>query len=125
MEKLKILLVEDNAIAQRMMNMLLTMDGHEIAIADCGLKALQMATNDKFDVIFIDIGLPDITGIEVAKQLVEKLPTIKDKKQPILLALTANTDEGIKEQCFAVGMHGFLDKPFTIEKMAAALTDLL
>jgi len=120
MQSLKILVIEDDFVAQAMMTMLLKAEGYEVVIADCGLKALDLASSE-YHVIFIDIGLPDITGIEVGEKLIAQFSHLADKEQPILIALTANTDTSMKEACAAIGLHGFIDKPFDVGKMKIIL----
>lgn len=107
--KIKILLVEDFKIAQRAAVMLLTQLNCEVDVAETGAQALEWILKKKHDLIFMDIGLPDMDGIAVTK----KIRAI-EKDVPIV-ALTANSDGEYKDQCDEVGMNGFLTKPLTPE----------
>lgn len=109
----KILLVEDNLLAARMARQLLTNNfSCEVDEAHNGSQALQKASENSYDIIFMDIGLPDTDGITVAKQI-RNLPTKKLASTPIF-ALTGHAKESKKNECMQAGMQDVFTKPLTI-----------
>lgn len=110
---LSILLVEDNHVNQTVALTILRRIGQRAKIADNGLQALEMISAEHFDLIFMDLQMPGMDGIEVTKT-VRSLPL---EKQPRIIALTANVFEEDRERCLSAGMDGFLSKPFRLEDL--------
>lgn len=111
--KNRILVVEDNALAAHIvMDMLSTMNC-QVDIAKTGSLAVQLAADNLYDLIFMDIGLPDIDGYEVTKRI--RLAAFNKKHVPIV-ALTAHVDEENQQSCVSAGMNGILTKPLLKEK---------
>ena len=117
---IKLLLVEDNLIAQKVAEMILTSLGCELQLAIDGESAIKMfqASKNSYDFIFMDLGLPGISGIDTTKEI-RKLE-INTVPVPIV-ALTANYDNSAAAICFAAGMNDFLLKPLDKEKAKAIL----
>ena len=114
----KILVVEDHPVAQCIAQMILEKLHCEVDLADTGQKALSKAEENYYDLIFMDIGLPDIDGIE----LTQKIRASKKITQQIpIIALTANFNESDKSQCLTTGMNDFLLKPLTSETAQAMI----
>jgi two-component system aerobic respiration control sensor histidine kinase ArcB len=112
-DKFKILLVEDVKMAQKIAIMVLESLNCEVDIADDGNTALKKASCNHFDLIFMDLGLPDMDGLTVT-EMIRKME--QDKKNPtIIIALTAHNDDKIRELATSVGMNDFLLKPLTTE----------
>jgi len=109
--KHKVLLVEDTPIAIKVAVIILNMLGCKIDVAEKGMVALEMATKNKYDLILMDIGLPDIDGLTVTKQIRQQ--ELEGKHVPII-ALTAHSETAIKEKLFEVGLDDLLIKPLTI-----------
>lgn len=112
LKNLKILLVEDHEINRFLAVTLLENNGGIVDIAINGLEAIDLLDNQKFDIILMDIQMPDMDGIETAKHIRENL----EINTPII-ALTANAIRGDDEKCFEAGMNDYISKPFNQEDL--------
>ena len=112
LKNLKILLVEDHEINRFLAVTLLENNGGNVDIAINGIEAIDLLDNQKFDVILMDIQMPEMDGIETAKHIRENL----EINTPII-ALTANAIRGDDEKCYEVGMNDYLSKPFNQEDL--------
>ncbi len=113
---MNVLIVDDDINSTVTMKaLLMSQDGYNIDIAHSGKKALEMINKDVYDLIFLDIMMPDFSGLDFAKEL-------KDKTLPVILssALPISSDE-LKEMLNDFKKHcnvkGILEKPFSLEKM--------
>ncbi|KTC84417.1 response regulator [Legionella drozanskii] len=107
----KILVVEDNAIAQKVALTLLSSMDCVVDLASCGQEALKLIKNNHYDLIFMDIGLGEgADGYEVTKQIRNQE---KDKEHTPIVALTAHAAEENKQHCIESGMDAVLSKPLT------------
>lgn len=113
---LRVLVVDDNLDAADSLSALLGLIGHQVVQAHCGRDALQAAADHGFDAIILDIGLPDLSGYEVASRLRASLSRV-----PTLIALSGWGQAQDKARALASGFDHHLTKPATV----AALTDLL
>lgn len=122
--KLKILLVEDNLLNQRVVMFSLKKYQHEVVVANNGLEAIEKFSADKFDVILMDIMMPVMDGLEATVKIreIEKNQSVS-QRTPII-ALTANTMDNDREKCISYGMDEFLAKPFDIEKLHSVFQEL-
>lgn len=111
---LEILVVEDNKVNQIVALSLLNRLGHTARVADNGHTAVDMIAAGHYDLVFMDLQMPEMGGLEAA-QAVRKLPL---RKQPRIIALTANAFEEDRDKCLAAGMDGFISKPFQLENLA-------
>lgn len=116
-----ILVVEDVAIAQTSIISLMEHLNCKVTIAGTGQEAIEITKNQVFDIIFMDIGLPDIDVLTVTEAVQKnyQLQTqtqsqLQSKTGPIIIALTAHGSEYIKTQCFQAGMQDFFVKPLTL-----------
>jgi two-component system, sensor histidine kinase and response regulator len=110
--KTSILLVEDNNIAQKMAQMALQSLGCEVDVAVSGEDALTKFNSLKYDIIFMDLGLPDVDGLTVVTKIRKKEE--KDSQHTIIIVLTANTDEDTKKKAIKIGVDDFIEKPLTM-----------
>ena len=108
-KELHILLVEDNAIAAMAAGMQLEKLKCVVDIAENGTQAIEKANNDSYDLIFMDVGLPDISGIE-ATRCIRALSDINKAEIPIV-ALTGHAGDEQRNECLAAGMNDVLTKP--------------
>jgi CheY-like chemotaxis protein len=115
--QLRVLLAEDNQDAAEAMSMLLEMLGHEVRIVNDGARAVDAARDDPPDVALIDIGLPTLTGYEVAEQL-RHLPSAS---RTVLIALSGYGNESQKKQAFSAGFHFHLTKPVDLKRLEGLL----
>lgn len=122
--KLKILLVEDNILNQRVVTFSLKIFQHEVIIANNGLEAVEMFSSDVFDVILMDIMMPVMDGIEATVRIREIEKSKSVSKPTPIIALTANTMDNDREKCISYGMNEFLAKPFDIGKLHSVLESL-
>lgn len=117
------LLVEDTLLSQKLAKSLLMNAGYEVETAETAAEALKKSQLKKFDVIYMDLGLPDGSGIDVTQAVRQ------DKSNPntntLIVALTAHSDEEIKQNSIAVGIQDIIDKPLTSEKINATEMKLL
>jgi two-component system, OmpR family, aerobic respiration control sensor histidine kinase ArcB len=109
---IKLLVVEDIPIARKMVQIILTQLGYQFDMAENGAEAIRLFKENHYDFVFMDLGLPDINGIEVTKEL-RKLE--EGGNSVPIVALTAHHTEKDKERGLAVGMQEFLLKPLTKE----------
>jgi two-component system, OmpR family, aerobic respiration control sensor histidine kinase ArcB len=116
---IKVLLVEDNLIAQKVAEMILTVLGCKVQLAVDGEQALEMFKANKYHFIFMDLGLPGISGLDTTREI-RKLE-INTAPVPIV-ALTANYDSASTAICLQAGMDDFLLKPLSKEKASTILT---
>jgi CheY-like chemotaxis protein len=116
---LRILLVEDNAINQRVAVRLLEKQGHSVATAANGRLAVEMTAAERFDLVLMDVQMPEMDGLEATR-------TIRGRERrsgghlPIL-AMTAHALKGDAERCIAAGMDGYVSKPARPADLAAAI----
>ncbi|MBC7848259.1 MAG: response regulator [Chitinophagaceae bacterium] len=114
---LQILVAEDNPINQQLIEHILSRLGYESTIVENGVLALEALRTNTFDVILMDMQMPELDGIE-ATQRIRKL--VLDK-QPIIIALTANAMPGDRDKCIEAGMNDYLSKPIRIEELTDKL----
>lgn len=118
----KILLVEDNHIISRISKELLEGLDCKVDIAETGTKALELANQYHYDLVLMDIGLPDISGYEVSAK-------IRSSKNNVIstvpiIAITAHTEEEERQRCLDVGMNQMITKPLTHEIAKSIISQL-
>jgi CheY-like chemotaxis protein len=109
--------VDDYLDAAESMMMVLEAEGHEVEIADCGMKAIEQAQAFHPQIVLLDIGLPDLDGFEVAK----RLRTLPETKDAILIALTGYGQPEDFKLSQSTGFNHYLMKPVDLEKLLALL----
>lgn len=122
--RLKILLVEDNILNQRVVTFSLKKFQHEVVIANNGQEAVEKFSTDFFDVILMDIMMPVMDGFEATKKIREIEKSRAALRSTPIIALTANTMDNDKEKCISHGMNDFLAKPFDIVKLQSVFQEL-
>lgn len=121
LKDLSILLVEDDPIARRVCSLFLQDLNYRVDIADCGQNALALFKAN-YDIIFLDIGLPDIDGYEVAKRI--RSYEEEHHHNPVhIVAITAHVYDSDKAECFAAGINDFISKPITKDSLYRVLLD--
>jgi two-component system sensor histidine kinase/response regulator len=106
---LHILLAEDGLVNQQVACRLLQVRGHRVQTANNGLEALALLESDSFDLVLMDVQMPEMDGLEAAAEIRRKEKGTL-KHQPII-AMTAHAMKGDRELCLAAGMDGYLAKP--------------
>ncbi len=116
---LAILLAEDNRINQTLALKLLSKMGHRVQLAETGVQALALYQTQSFDLILMDVQMPEMGGIE-ATQAIRQLEHPQGRRIPII-ALTAHAMQSDEEKCLAAGMDGYLTKPIDRQKLQDTL----
>jgi signal transduction histidine kinase/CheY-like chemotaxis protein len=114
---LRILLAEDNSVNQKVGKLMLRNLGYSTDIASNGFDVLDVVGKKTYDLIFMDIQMPGMDGVETVRQLRERL----GPATPWLVALTANALEGDREKFLSLGFDAYLSKPLSPESLQAAL----
>jgi two-component system, sensor histidine kinase and response regulator len=124
---LQILLVEDNPINQKVATSILQKAGHFVTLAGNGKEALQQINGHDFDLVLMDIQMPEMDGLE-ATVAIRVLEQQTGEHIPIV-ALTAHAMKGDRERCLEAGMDGYVTKPvqaaILFQAMAEALSQRL
>jgi CheY-like chemotaxis protein len=116
---LEILVAEDNRVNQRVVKTLLERRGHTVALADTGVAALRQVEERSFDVILMDVQMPEMDGI-AATRLVRERDARHGVHTPIIV-LTAHAMQGDRERFLAMGADGYVTKPIRIERLLAEI----
>jgi CheY-like chemotaxis protein len=116
---LRVLVAEDNATNQKLVSAMLDQQGHTVTIVGNGTLAVQRATQDPFDVILMDVQMPEMSGIE-ATAAIRKQEEGTGRHVPIV-ALTARAMAGDREQCLAAGMDAYVAKPVRAAELFSAI----
>lgn len=118
---LNILVAEDNAINQELVLAMLGKMGYAPVIASNGLEAIAALKINSYDIVFLDIQMPVMNGIETANYLVWQWSEVStNPSRPILIAMTASTMQGDREMCLEAGMDDYISKPIffdTLQRM--------
>ncbi len=117
-----ILLAEDNLINQKLANGLLQNLGCKVTIVDNGKKAVDILNHNKFDIIFMDIQMPEMDGYE-ATVIIRDMEKIKGIHTPVI-AMTANAMKGDREKCINAGMDEYVTKPISLKSITEAIKSL-
>jgi CheY-like chemotaxis protein len=116
---LRVLVAEDNPVNQRLAVRLLEKRGHRVVLAGNGREALEALAKDSFDLVFMDVQMPEMDGIE-ATGGIRKREMGTDRHQ-IVIALTAHAMKGDRDRCLAGGMDDYLSKPIRPQELDAML----
>ena len=116
--KLNILLAEDNLVNQKVALRLLENRGHYLTVAGNGREAVECAITHSYDVILMDIQMPEMDGFEAARQI--RVHEASGWRAPII-AMTAHAMIGDRENCLSRGMDGYIAKPINRAKLIEAV----
>ncbi|HEY0702749.1 MAG TPA: response regulator [Candidatus Acidoferrales bacterium] len=119
----RILLVEDNAVNQVLATRLLERRGYLVSVAGNGLEAIEALENRRFDLILMDIQMPEMDGFEATAAIREKEKT-SGGHVPII-AMTANALKGDRERCLEAGLDGYISKPINSKELFLAVAGFL
>lgn len=120
-ERLRILVAEDNMVNQRVMLGMLRRLGYEADMVDNGVRALAALASKPYDVVLLDVQMPEMDGIETARHITRNAAA---GARPALIAVTAGAFAQDRENCLAAGMDAFLSKPLQLKALATALASV-
>jgi CheY-like chemotaxis protein len=115
---LRILLAEDNVVNQKLALRLLSQMGYRADLAANGLEVLQAIARQPYDVILMDVQMPEMDGLEATRSLCAQLSV---SQRPRIIAMTANAMQGDREMCLEAGMDDYLSKPIRVDELVQAL----
>jgi CheY-like chemotaxis protein len=116
---LRILLAEDNAVNQYLALSLLKQQQHQVTVVTNGLEALTALQGQAFDVVLMDMQMPEMDGIEATLRIRESERRVGGHIP--IIAITANAMKGDRERCVAAGMDDYVSKPLNKRELFAAL----
>ena len=116
--RLRILLAEDNAMNQKVALRLLERLGYRADVAANGIEALEALDRRPYDVVLMDVQMPELDGLDASRRICERWPP---QSRPHMIAMTANALPEDREACFAAGMNDYVAKPIRRDELAAAL----
>jgi CheY-like chemotaxis protein/HPt (histidine-containing phosphotransfer) domain-containing protein len=115
---LRILLTEDNAVNQKLALRLLEKMGYRADVAGNGLEAVEAVERQPYDLILMDVQMPEMDGLEATRRIVARWP---EDERPWIVAMTAEAMQGDRERCLAAGMNDYITKPIRPDVLAAAI----
>jgi PAS domain S-box-containing protein len=113
--ELKILIAEDNPVNQKIMTRILDKAGHSVTIAENGKQAVDLASSGSFDLILMDVQMPEMDGLQ-ATALIREHQRISGEVTPVV-AMTAHALKGDRELCIEAGMNEYVSKPIQIKEL--------
>ncbi|MEY3303578.1 MAG: hypothetical protein RLZZ139_1951 [Cyanobacteriota bacterium] len=115
---LHILVAEDNLINQEMVLAMLSKMGYTPLIVNDGIEALEAIKSNTFNIVFLDVQMPRLNGLETATCIVEDWAKLSNNpSRPILIAMTASAMQGDREMCLAAGMDDYISKPVSFDTL--------
>jgi CheY-like chemotaxis protein len=115
---LRILLAEDNVVNQKLALRFLAQMGYRADLAGNGLEALDAVERQTYDVVLMDVQMPEMDGLEASREINRRWAR---EARPRIVAMTANAMQGDRELCVAAGMDDYVAKPIRVEELVAAL----
>ncbi|MBD2111775.1 MULTISPECIES: response regulator [Cyanophyceae] len=113
----RILLAEDNVVNQKVALQILRHLGYRADVAANGYEVLDALGQQPYDLVLMDVQMPEMDGLAAARQIVQRWPT----RRPRLVAVTANAMQGDREQCLQAGMDDYISKPIRLEELIRVL----
>jgi CheY-like chemotaxis protein len=118
---LRILLAEDNVVNQKLALRVLQQMGYRADLASNGIEAVESVERQTYDVVLMDVQMPEMDGLEASRRIVAKWPA---GERPRIVAMTANAMQGDREQCLAAGMDDYVTKPIRVDALVEALCNV-
>lgn len=115
---MRILIADDNRINQRVASSFLEKLGYRAEVVCNGLEVLQALERKPYEIIFLDVQMPEMDGYEAARQIHKRW---SDNKRPRIIAMTGNAMQGDRERCIEAGMDDYIAKPIRVEDLRTAL----
>ncbi|MCB9877761.1 MAG: response regulator [Planctomycetes bacterium] len=117
----RVLVVDDNTINLKVAVRMLEVLGCDVASASGAAQALELTAREQFDLVLMDMHMPDMDGIEATRRICDRDAAAR----PAIVALTANVMQGDRERCLEAGMDGYLSKPLRLADLQACLPRFL
>ncbi|MBK7320084.1 MAG: response regulator [Anaerolineales bacterium] len=118
---IRILLAEDNAVNQKLALRMLDRMGYRADVAANGLEVLEALGRQFYDLIFMDVQMPEMDGLE-ATRAIRVMPSLA--RQPRVVAMTANAMQGDREMCLEAGMDDYVSKPIQVKELQRAIEEM-
>jgi CheY-like chemotaxis protein len=115
---LRVLLAEDNAVNQKLAIRLLERMGIGPTVVGNGIEAVAAAESGNFDLILMDVQMPEMDGLEATRLICQRMPR---NRRPRIIAMTANAMQGDRELCLQAGMDDYVSKPIRVEELQQAI----
>ncbi|MFW5836409.1 MAG: ATP-binding protein [Desulfovibrionaceae bacterium] len=122
-QSLRVLLAEDTLINQVFIEDILTREGHQVTVADNGLQALEALERQRFDVVLMDLQMPEMDGLEATRRIRENPPGPNPADLPVA-ALTAFAMESDRQMALDAGVNEYLSKPVQVDELLAVIARL-
>jgi CheY-like chemotaxis protein len=116
MKKLNILLAEDDEMIEKITSFYLRRIGHEVDVARNGNEAIEMFKIKQYDLILMDIQMPELDGLQAVKEIRKIEDSYRKAGHTTIIAITTNPN---KEECIEAGVDGYAQKPFSFEEFNA------
>ena len=118
---LRILLAEDNVVNQKLALRQLQQLGYRADLASNGIEAIESVERQTYDVVLMDVQMPEMDGLEASRHITRKL---QPGRRPRIVAMTANAMQGDREMCLAAGMDDYIAKPIRVNQLVEALMNV-
>jgi two-component system, sensor histidine kinase len=118
---LRILLAEDNLVNQKVALQTLKKMGYRADIANNGLEVLEALKHKTYDLIFMDVQMPEMDGFQTTQAIHQKWSAVHDYPRPWIIAMTANAMQGDREACLQIGMDDYVSKPIKMQDLQTIL----
>ena len=115
---MNILVAEDNAVNQKLIDHILAQLGHRADLVSNGREALEALDKKRYDLIFMDVHMPEMDGLEATRRIMNSR---RPEERPRIVALTADAMAEDRQKCIDAGMDDYLSKPVHVEDVAAIL----
>jgi CheY-like chemotaxis protein len=119
--QLRVLVAEDNLVNQKVILMMLERLGLKADLAVDGSQAISAAVKNRYDLILMDVQMPEVDGLAATKEIRSRLPF---DRQPVIFGLTAHATTGYRDTCLASGMDGYLTKPLGRDKLCELIEEV-
>ncbi|TWU40849.1 PocR ligand-binding domain-containing protein [Novipirellula artificiosorum] len=120
---LKVLLAEDGLVNQKLAVILMEKNGHTVVVANNGKEAVEKSASHEFDVVFMDVEMPEMDGLEATAAI--RANEKRTGKHVPIIAMTAHAMKGDRERCLEAGMDDYVSKPIRAERLFKTLASVL
>lgn len=121
--KIKVLVAEDNSINQLLIKTILQKEGFSVDIADDGQKAVDALENNDYNIILMDLMMPNMNGYEAGEHIRTKIEGSKSNIP--IIAVSADVTKDVREKCMAIGMNDYVSKPYDAKQLIKKILGLI